>query len=356
MEPESSTITSFYLQPESGGQIPCHLPGQFLPIEIEPTPGQRALQRTYTISSAPNGREYRLSIKRESAPVPDLPPGLSSSYFHDHVSVGSIFRAMSPRGKFTLDESSNRPIVLLGAGVGITPMISMLEQLAADCASCREPRPVWFIHGARNGVEHAFAEKVCAHKQHMPCLTTHFVYSQPEVGDHQRTDYDSIGRIDVVLLKQILPFDDYDFYLCGPTAFMAGLYDGLKNLNVPGERIHYEFFGPGAALQSSKSIPSLEDKYGELSPLAVRFERFGIETTWDPAKGSLLDLAESAGLQPDYSCRSGICQTCATRVIDGEVDYLEPPMVDPEAGMALICSSHPRIKSAGDNRPLVLDL
>ena len=356
VKPESSTITSFYLQPEGGGQIPCHLPGQFLPIEIEPAAGQGTVQRTYTISNAPNGREYRLSIKRELAPGPDLPPGLSSSYFHDHVSVGSTFRAMSPRGKFTLDESSNRPIVLLSAGVGITPMISMLEQLDADCASCRATRPVWFIHGARNGSEHAFAEKVHGHTQQMPCLTTHFVYSQPGPGDRQAADYDSTGHIDAGLLKQILPFDDYDFYLCGPAAFMTGLYEGLKNLNVPDERIHYEFFGPGAALQAGKPAPSIEDKYGELSPVSVRFERSGIETTWDPTKGSLLDLAEAEGLQPDYSCRSGICQTCATRVIDGEVAYSEPPMVDPEADMALICSSHPVSKSPDDNSPLILDL
>ena len=356
VKPESSTITSFYLQPEGGGQIPCHLPGQFLPIEIEPAAGQGAVQRTYTISNAPNGKEYRLSIKRESAPGPDLPPGLSSSYFHDQVGVGSTFRAMSPRGKFTLDESRNQPIVLLSAGVGITPLISMLEQLAADCASCRAPRPVWFIHGARNSVEHAFSEKVRTYKQQMPCLTTHFVYSQPGAGDRQGVDFDSSGRIDVELLKQILPFDDYDFYLCGPAAFMTGLYDGLKNLNVQNERIHYEFFGPGTTFQTGKSAPPAEDKYGELSPVKVHFERSGIETTWDPAKGSLLDLAESEGLRPDYSCRSGICQTCATRVIDGEVAYNEPPMVDPEAGMVLICSSRPVSRSPDDRSPLILDL
>ena len=356
VEPESSTITSFYLQPEGEGQIPCHVPGQFLPIEIEPVAGQGTVQRTYTISSAPNGREYRLSIKREPAHGPDLPPGLSSNYFHNHVAVGSTIRAMSPRGKFTLDESCNRPIVLLSAGVGITPMISMLEQLAANCASCREPRAVWFIHGARNSSEHAFAGKVRAYEGQMPCLTTHFVYSQPQVGDRQGTHHESTGRIDAGLLKQILPFDDYNFYLCGPSAFMTDLYQGLKNLNVPDERIHYEFFGPGTAFKSKKTPPSLEDKYGELLPVPVRFERSGIETSWDPAKGSLLDLAEAEGLRPDYSCRSGICQTCATRVIDGEVDYFEPPMVDPEAGMALICSSHPVNKSPGDNSPLILDL
>ena len=105
---------------------------------------------------------------------------------------------------------------------------------------------------------------------------------------------------------------------------MTGLYEGLKNLLVPDERIHYEFFGPGTAFKSSKTPPSIEDKYGELLPVPVRFQRSGIETSWDLVKGSLLDLAESEGLRPDYSCRSGICQTCTTRVIDGLWSGIEP--------------------------------
>ncbi|MCZ6830639.1 MAG: pyridoxamine 5'-phosphate oxidase family protein [Gammaproteobacteria bacterium] len=356
VEPESSNITSFYLQPQSGERVPCHKPGQFLPIEIEPVAGGGKLQRTYTISNAPNGREYRLSIKREPAPGPGLPAGVASNFFHDQVKVGSNFRAMSPRGKFTLDESTNRPVVMLSAGVGITPMLGMLEQLASDSDSCREPRAIWFLHGVRNGSEHAFASKVRDLEKTLSCLQTRFVYSQPGADDTLGIDYDQAGHIDVDLLRRELPFDDYDFYMCGPTPFMQSLYTGLKNLNVPDERIHYEFFGPGAAFQTSKPVALPEDKYAELSPVPVRFDRSGIETTWDPGKGSLLDLAESEGLQPDYSCRSGICQTCATRVVDGEVGYAEPPMVDPEPGMALLCCSHPLNKLNDDNSPLVLDL
>ncbi len=356
VEPESSNITSFYLEPKGGDRIPCHVPGQFLPIQISPESGKESIQRTYTISNAPNGRYYRLSIKRETAPGPDLPPGLSSNYFHDQVKVGATIRALSPRGGFTLDESSNRPIVLLSAGVGITPMISILEHLGVETSSCRNKRPVWFIHGARSSSEHAFAQNVNGHAQNMSFLRTHIAYSKPAAEDVQDTNYHSTGRVDIGLLKQLLPFDDYEFYLCGPAAFMTGLFESLKSLNVPDDRIHYEFFGPGAALQPKKPGTLVEDKYGEISPVAVRFDRSGIETTWNPAKGSLLDLAESEGLQPDYSCRSGICQTCATRVIEGEVAYSEPPMVEPEEGVALICSSHP-LSSAKDRKsPLVLDL
>jgi ferredoxin-NADP reductase/predicted pyridoxine 5'-phosphate oxidase superfamily flavin-nucleotide-binding protein len=355
VEAESSNITSFYLQPASGERVPCHKPGQFLPIELEPTPGGGKLQRTYTISNAPDGRAYRLSIKREPAPNADVPAGLSSNYFHDHVAVGSRFRAMSPRGKFTLDETTNRPLVMLSAGVGITPMISMLEQLAQDSSGCREPRPIWFFHGARNGSEHAFSARVRDIERLLGCLETRFIYSHPGANDKLQTDYDLHGRIDIGLLKRELPFDDYDFYMCGPAAFMESLHSGLKNLNVPDERIHYEFFGPGAAFHTGKPGGMSAQEFSKLAPVPVIFKRSGIETTWDPSRGSLLDLAEAEGLQPDYSCRSGVCQTCATAVIAGEVGYVEPPMVDPESGMALLCSCHPRNESS-DHKALVLDL
>jgi ferredoxin-NADP reductase/predicted pyridoxine 5'-phosphate oxidase superfamily flavin-nucleotide-binding protein len=353
--PESSNITSFYLQAESGDRVPCHKPGQFLPIEIEPVPGGGTLQRTYTISNAPDGRSYRLSIKREPAPAEGVTEGLSSNYFHDQVSVGSSFRAMSPRGKFTLDESTNRPLVMLSAGVGVTPMMSMLEHLANDSSSCREPRAIWFFHGTRNSSEHAFADRVRDIARSLSCLQTRFVYSQPKTSDRLGIDYDLPGRIDVDMLKRELPFDDYDFYLCGPAAFMESLHGDLKNLNVPDERIHYEFFGPGAAFQSDKPAGMTAEQFSELRPVPVIFKKSGIETTWDPSRGSLLDLAEAEGLQPDYSCRSGICQTCATPVLEGKVDYAEPPMVDPETGMALLCSCHP-VNDSGDDTPLVLDL
>ena len=235
IERESDVITSFYLQPEGAESIHCHRAGQFLPIEIQPPGHDKPIKRTYTISNAPNGSHYRLSIKREPAAGPDLPPGVSSNYFHEHLKPGSTIRALAPRGRFVLAESSMRPVVLLSAGVGITPMISMLEELAKESASCGCSRKVWFIHGARNGKEHAFGDYV--RRIAWPGLTTHFVYSKPGEDDTEGIDYHSKGRIDVDLLKSLLPFDDYDFYFCGPLAFMEALYDGLKALNVSDQRI-----------------------------------------------------------------------------------------------------------------------
>jgi len=358
MEPESEIITSFYLQPEDGGRTPCHRAGQFLPIEIWPPGTEEPIQRTYTISSAPNGSYYRLSIKKEPASQPDLPPGVSSNYFHDHVMPGTTIRAMSPRGKFTLDESSTRPIVLISGGVGVTPMISMLEQLAGESVGCGCSRKVWFVHGALNSKVQAFGKYLRSLEADWPCLNVHIRYSNPSGDDIEGEDYDSAGYVDIELIKSLLPFDDYEFYFCGPPPFMESLYNGLKSLNVADERIHYEFFGPAPTLRQvhPQGADSVAEELGDRPPVPVRFARSGIEATWEPSKGTLLDLAESEGLQPAYSCRSGICHTCVTRIVSGEVDYTEPPMTPPDDGEALICCAYPRSAVDADDEGIVLDL
>lgn len=357
VEPESEIITSFYLQPEDGEHIPCHKAGQFLPIEIKPPGSDEQIRRTYTISNAPNGSYYRLSIKREPSARPNLPPGVSSNYFHDDVKKGTTIRAMSPRGKFTLDESGNRPVVLLSGGVGITPLLSMMEQLFKDSEGCGCKRNVWFIHAARERKLQAFADHVRQLEREWPCLNVHIRYSHPSADDVEGEHYDSTGYVDVDLLKSLLPFDDYEFYMCGPTPFMESLYQGLKDLNVADERIHYEFFGAGSTLLKEQPGVSvgLAEELSDRLPVRVRFAKSKSEAVWEPSKGTLLDLAEAEGLRPAYSCRSGICQTCATRVLSGEVDYLEPPMAAPPTGEALICSSYPQALDGGDSE-IVLDL
>lgn len=357
VQTESKNITSFYLEPIDKSDIHCHKAGQFLPVEITPSGTDIPIRRTYTISNAPNGSYYRLSIKREPPASPTLPPGVSSHYFHDSVSPGTTVRAMSPRGKFTLEESNTRPVVLVSGGVGVTPMISMLEQLHKDRNGCGCDRQVWFIHATQNSETHAFGKYLRDLAKEWPCLHSHVRYSQPLDCDRQGKDYDSHGHIDIDLFKSLLSLDDYAFYLCGPQPFMESVFDSLKSLNVSDDRIHYEFFGPGATLhrdQPGNSV-SLAEALGDRLPVTVEFSRSGIKTTWDPTKGSLLDLAESEGLQPAYSCRSGICQTCATRIISGSVDYLEPPMTQPEKGDALLCCAYPRARvETGDATEVIV--
>ncbi|MGI9385225.1 MAG: MOSC domain-containing protein [Methyloligellaceae bacterium] len=343
-ELESETITSFYLVPEDDAALPRFLPGQFLTFELS-IPGQpKPVLRTYSLSDSPNSDHYRVSIKRESAPAdrPDLMPGLSSNYFHDQVGIGTRIRVGAPRGKFHLDQDSERAVVLLSGGVGLTPMIGMMNAIVRSGAR----RPVWFIHGARNGREHAMGTHVRQMVADNENLHAHIRYSQPEADDIEGRDFDSRGRVDIALLKQVLPFDDYEFYLCGPTPFMRSMYCGLLSLDVSEKRIHYEFFGPGSILKEDTKpiapakVPTAETELA--GGIQVTFARSGVTTGWDPACESILDLAERHGLNPDYSCRSGICQTCMCALVEGEVEYLEDPLDEPDPGCVLICCSRPK--------------
>ena len=204
IEQESSVISSFYLEPDDDETLNCHQAGQFLPIEIRLPDHHQTIHRTYTISNAPNRTHYRLSIKREPAAGPDLPEGIASGHFHEHVQVGSVIKALAPRGSFVLQASSTRPVVLLSAGVGITPMISMLEQLAQEAQGCGCKRKVWFIHGARNSHEQAFADTLKELATDWPYLTLHTVYSTPQQNDLAGKHYDSRGHIDIELIKNLL--------------------------------------------------------------------------------------------------------------------------------------------------------
>ena len=186
-----------------------------------------------------------------------------------------------------------------------------------------------------------------------PCFNLHVRYSDPSGDDVEGEDYDSAGYVDIELIKSLVPFGDCEFYLCGPPPFMESLFDGLTSLGVAEQRIHYEFFAPGTSLRQERpsGANSLAEELGDRAPVAVKFARSGIEATWEPSKGTLLDLAESEGLQPIYSCRSGICQTCATKIASGEVAYTEPPMSPPIDGEAL--TSDMRHPATIDPRPVI---
>ena len=341
---ESETITSFHLVPEDGAPLPEFLPGQFLTLELD-IPGRPSpVLRTYSISDRPNPDSYRLSVKREPAPAdaPELPAGVSSNYFDDQVEVGATLRVGAPRGKFHLDPAGERAVVLLSAGVGLTPMVSMLNTIVHGGAG----REVWFVHGSRNGREHAMGEHVRRLAQEHQNVHVHIRYSQPDPGDVEGREFDSRGRVDIGLLKQVLSFDDYDFFLCGPTPFMRSLYCGLLSLGLSESRIHYEFFGPGSILSDESRPRSTTEgatAAAELSGGAeVRFAHSGVTAAWDPACESILDLAERHGLSPAYSCRSGICHTCMCELTEGEVEYPDEPLDPPEPGRVLICCATPK--------------
>ena len=341
--PESETITSFYLVPEDGKPFERFLPGQFLPLKLD-IPGQdEPVLRTYSLSDSPDRDYYRLTIKREPAPPdrPDLYPGVSSSYFHDQIEPGSKLLAKSPRGTFFLDPHGENPVVLLSAGVGLTPLISMLNSIV-DAGS---DRPVWFIHGGRNGREDAMGSHVRQVATENSNVRIHIRYSRPLSEDRVGRNYDDEGHVDIDLVKRLLPGKDLDFYLCGPTPFMKSLFNGLLHWGVSESRIHYEFFGPASAFKERTRVATAK-RAAEASEccqdIEVTFSKSAVTTNWNPSFESILDLAEANGLNPDYSCRSGICHTCICKLEEGEVEYILEPLEPPAQGSVLICCSKPK--------------
>ena len=341
--PESETITSFYLAPENAKPLERFLPGQFLPLKLD-IPGQyKPVLRTYSLSDSPDRDYYRLTIKREPAPPdrPDLYPGVSSNYFHDQVEPGSKLLAKSPRGKFFVDPHGENPVVLLSAGVGLTPLISMLNAIV-DVGS---DRPTWFIHGSRNSREHAMGAYVRRIAEKNGNVQVHIRYSRPLSDDRVGRDYDDEGHVDIELVKRLLPGKDLDFYLCGPTPFMKSLFNGLLAWGVSELQIHYEFFGPASALKERTKVATAKRAVEAAQcceDIEVTFSQSAVTANWNPSFESILDLAEANGLSPDYSCRSGICHTCMCKLEAGEVEYVLEPLELPDPGSVLICCSKPK--------------
>jgi uncharacterized protein len=337
VETESETISSFHVRRADGKALASFRAGQFLPIRLSIPGRPEPVYRTYTVSCAPNAEHYRLSIKREGT------TGVVSNFFHDHVRPGYCLEAIAPRGTFVLDPPSERPVVLISGGIGITPMIAITDELINEGRRTRDFRKIYFIHGTTNRRTLAFGRHLRALARVHPSLTVHLRFSRPEADDALGETHDSVGHVDIDLIKSVLPFDDYDFYLCGPGGFMQSLYTALTGLGVRDERIHYESFGPASVLVTGRKPPTLASAADIAEgPVSVRFAASGIEAQWSPDKGTLLDLALSAGLSPTFGCRSGICGTCATRISCGAVDYIEEPVGPRADNEVLICCSTPR--------------
>ena len=229
---ESDDVTSFYFETRDGGPAPSFSAGQYLPLALDIEGVDTAVERTYSISGPPGEGFYRISVKRHDQ-------GLVSRLLHDRVQVGHILSASTPRGDFVLDHESSRPVVLLSSGVGLTPLVSMLHDLAANPA-----RLVWFVHGARDRHHHPLADEVRRVGSAHAHIETHFAYSRPRPDDAGH--YDSEGRIDAGLLETLLPDLDADYYVCGPLGFMADVQNQLVERGVSSHQIHAETFGPAS--------------------------------------------------------------------------------------------------------------
>ena len=325
---ESASVRSFVLEPEDGEPLPDFLPGQFLPVKLEPPEAPAALLRSYSLAAAPNGRGYRIAVKRE-------PEGPGSAFLHDGVAVADALEVGAPRGDFTLDVDATGPVVLLSAGVGVTPALAMLGALAQT----RSERAVCWVHGARSGAEHSFAAEARELLSQLPAAHSYVRYSRPEPEDRQGLDYDAAGRIDLDALLELGIPRESEFFLCGPAPFLRDLTAGLLGWGVEPARLHREVFGP----EPRDDAP---DPHPPPGPPGrgheVAFSRSALTIAWDERYGSLLELAEACDVPADWSCRTGVCHRCETGLVDGEVDYAPEPLDDPAPGQVLLCSARPR--------------
>jgi nitric oxide dioxygenase len=240
---ESQVITSFYLVPQDGGAIADFEPGQYVSVKME-IPGETNTHiRQYSLSDAPGRPYYRISVKREEA-IGEQPDGKVSVYLHNQVQEGDTLWLSAPAGSFILDRSDTRPVVFISGGVGLTPMVSMLNTLAET----NPERQVTFIHAAQNGELHAMKETLEELAGNNPQVAVYWCYDKPTDRDKTMSAFHKEGYIDLPWLQSIVPTKDASFYFCGPVPFMKAVNSALKEWEVPASDIHYEFFGPAGSL------------------------------------------------------------------------------------------------------------
>ncbi|WP_163746617.1 MOSC and FAD-binding oxidoreductase domain-containing protein [Mycolicibacterium helvum] len=330
---ESRYIRSVLLADPAHTALPKWLAGQSIVVRIPVGQAGSPLVRNYSLSNEPGSAEYRIGVKRE-------PMGTVSAYIHDHVKVGDLIEVAAPRGSFFLDDSSS-PVILVSAGVGVTPVLAMLYSLAESGSS----RPVWWLHSARNGTEQAFAREARGLLNLLPHGQSRVFYSSPGTTDQLGADYDLQGRLSAEALGEMgLPVEA-DVYVCGPERFMDAVSDGLVACGISVGSIHSERFGahdaitPGIAAAPLKP-PHLPDGPPGAGP-NVQFARSGLSAPWRSADTSLLEFAEACDVPTQWSCRTGVCHTCETALLSGQVRYELEPLEPPAEGNILLCVATP---------------
>jgi ferredoxin-NADP reductase/MOSC domain-containing protein YiiM len=337
---ESGTVVSLMLEPADGQPIAAALAGQFMVLRLGSASGP-ALMRSYSLSGGPGERHYRVSVKRE-------PHGAASRYIEETLEVGDIVEASAARGSFTI-RPGDTPVVLLSAGIGVTPVLAMLHALAAETLT----REVWWLYGTRNGREHPFAGEASDLLNTLAHPHSHIRYSSPDPDDRPNVDFDAAGHLDMQALKALDLPTDADFYICGPPRFMTDLTTGLAASGIASDQIHTETFGSGSSttpgIAAAPHRPPHPPDGPSRSGALVSFARTGLSVRWEPAFDSLLELAEACDVPVRWSCRTGVCHTCETGLVAGSIGYRPDPVDAPADGNVLICCSHPK----GD---IVIDL
>ena len=316
---ESISILSILFEADDGASLPVPRPGQYLTLRF-PGAGDPAPLRSYSLSGY--GAEYRISVKREEH-------GTVSRWLHDNIRPGSVLEVAAPRGDFYLIEGED-PVVLLSAGVGVTPVLAMLHALA----KAGSEREIWWLHTTRDADTHAFRQEVGDTIAGLPHAQQRVIYTR------------SAGRLDGRAIADLRLPRNAAVYMCGPDRFMADMRIALADAGIDAAHIHTELFGalppinPGIIDQSTTPPHPPAGPAGTGPP--VSFSRSGITVNWSAQYGSILELAEACDVPTRFSCRSGVCHTCATQVIAGTTAYTQPPLELPPDGSVLICTAEPR--------------
>ncbi len=334
IDPESADVLSLTMQSADGQPLPAAMPGQYVVVRLQPAVGGAPLFRSYSLSGPLSKERYRISVKIE-------PNAAAGTLLREHVRVGDALDVSSPRGSFIL-QSSERPVVLLSAGIGATPVLAMLYALAA----ARSARQVLWLHAARDREHHPFAAEV---RRLMPALThgrSYICYSRPGSRDEMGKEFDATGHLSRSVFDQAGVSREADVYLCGPTRFMADMKDALAALGVAPDRIHVEIFNGSESLTpgvvgAATRAPHLPADDANTGPL-VSFARSSIAAHWKAsAYQSILELAEACDVPVRWSCRTGVCHNCESGLVSGAVAYGPDPLDKPADGNLLVCCSQP---------------
>ena len=336
---ESRTVRSISFTDPDGAPLTPWRPGQSIAVRLPCEDTREALIRNYSLSNWPGSGKYRISVKRETH-------GAASTYIHSHVRVGDILEVAAPRGAFFLTDADT-PLILMSAGVGVTPVLSMLHTLAAT----ESPRQVWWLHAARDQSQHPFAAESRALLDQLSNGHTRVFYSRPEPAERPPANTEH-GRLSAAVIAQLGLPRTGDVYLCGPTSFMDDLSAGLVELGFEPAQIHTEIFGATAAITPGIAAaavpPHLPVGPPGPGPL-VQFARSGTTAPWGPPATSLLEFAEECDVPVQWACRTGVCHNCETAMISGTVDYTLEPLEPPAPGNILLCCARPA-------EPIVVDL
>jgi len=320
---ESVDVRSFELRPEDGGVLAPFQAGQHLAVRVPVSTGG-SLIRMYSLCGPQDC--YRIAVKREVS-------GRGSSWLHEHFEEGDVLEISAPRGTFTLLPGEG-PVVLLAAGVGITPLLAMLY-------ACRSTsRKVWWIYATQNLEHYCFFKEVRQIASEMKSLRVINLYSRPGATDVEGVDFDIRGRIGLDVLKQLGVPVGADFYLCGPGGYIEGTVAALKELGVAEGRIRFESFGQRGEISSNGKAPHLPVNNDGTGPL-VTFTKSNVSFAWSPRFGSILEAAEACDVAVSWSCRTGVCHRCESALLEGKVEYSPEPLDPAGEGNVLICCARP---------------